>query len=252
MPGLQDPFSGNPQRAWQRRANPFCITLLHLAPESRHRALANESHANVYILLSGFAAALAISIRPNYLFSIPAFVLFSVVTTARTVTLEKYTHAIKQVTLFILAASLMIVFQFVPYFLHKNGPSVLLSALLATLHFSSGSSSMRIFHEQFFTKLTASFYLFMYLGVGTMLLVAIVRFRAHRTNLTDSIILSGTLFCLASIVGISYSCIRTHYIDHYSIMYVPYASVIFTYLCVLLCRENFRSMKSGVRLCGRF
>jgi hypothetical protein len=25
MPGLQDPFSGNPQRAWQRRANPVCI-----------------------------------------------------------------------------------------------------------------------------------------------------------------------------------------------------------------------------------
>jgi transposase, IS30 family len=23
--GLQDPFSGNPQRAWQRRANPVCI-----------------------------------------------------------------------------------------------------------------------------------------------------------------------------------------------------------------------------------
>ena len=35
MPGLQDPSSGNPQRAWQRRANPLCIALLHLAPESR-------------------------------------------------------------------------------------------------------------------------------------------------------------------------------------------------------------------------
>ena len=31
------PFSGNPQRAWQRRANPLCIALLHLAPESRAR-----------------------------------------------------------------------------------------------------------------------------------------------------------------------------------------------------------------------
>ena len=27
MPGLQDPFSGNPQRAWQRRANPVHIKL---------------------------------------------------------------------------------------------------------------------------------------------------------------------------------------------------------------------------------
>jgi len=38
MPMLQDPFSGNPQRAWQRRANPVCIALLHLAPESRPQA----------------------------------------------------------------------------------------------------------------------------------------------------------------------------------------------------------------------
>src|SRR4029077_16801953 len=37
IPWLQDPFSGNPQRAWQRRANPVCIALLHLAPESRRR-----------------------------------------------------------------------------------------------------------------------------------------------------------------------------------------------------------------------
>jgi hypothetical protein len=26
----------DPQRAWQRRANPVCLALLHLAPESRH------------------------------------------------------------------------------------------------------------------------------------------------------------------------------------------------------------------------
>ena len=31
MPGLQDPFPGDPQRAWQRRANPVRIDPLHLA-----------------------------------------------------------------------------------------------------------------------------------------------------------------------------------------------------------------------------
>jgi hypothetical protein len=35
MPGLQDPFPGDPQRAWQRRANPVLIALLHLVLESR-------------------------------------------------------------------------------------------------------------------------------------------------------------------------------------------------------------------------
>ena len=35
MPGLQDPFPGDPQRAWQRRANPVRIALLNLVLESR-------------------------------------------------------------------------------------------------------------------------------------------------------------------------------------------------------------------------
>jgi hypothetical protein len=44
MPRLQDFLSGNPQRAWQRRANPICIALLHLAPESRTRLSGRMSH----------------------------------------------------------------------------------------------------------------------------------------------------------------------------------------------------------------
>ena len=35
MPWLQDTFPGDPQRAWQRRANPVLIGLLHFAPEFR-------------------------------------------------------------------------------------------------------------------------------------------------------------------------------------------------------------------------
>ena len=34
MPRFQDPIPGDPQRAWQRRANPVFIDPLHLAPES--------------------------------------------------------------------------------------------------------------------------------------------------------------------------------------------------------------------------
>jgi hypothetical protein len=38
MPGLQDPFPGDPQGTWQRRANPVLIALLHLVLESRATA----------------------------------------------------------------------------------------------------------------------------------------------------------------------------------------------------------------------
>ena len=37
MPRFQDAIPGNPQRAWQRRANPVFIDPLHLAPESSVR-----------------------------------------------------------------------------------------------------------------------------------------------------------------------------------------------------------------------
>src|SRR5262245_30216938 len=35
MLGLHDPFPGDPQRAWQRRANPVLIALLHLGKGNR-------------------------------------------------------------------------------------------------------------------------------------------------------------------------------------------------------------------------
>ena len=43
VPGLQDPFPGDPQRAWQRRANPVRIALLHLVLESRPHSIQDSS-----------------------------------------------------------------------------------------------------------------------------------------------------------------------------------------------------------------
>ena len=43
MPRVQDAIPGNPQRAWQRRANPVLINPLHLAPES---TAADPNHPN--------------------------------------------------------------------------------------------------------------------------------------------------------------------------------------------------------------
>jgi hypothetical protein len=43
MPGLQDPFPGDPQRAWQGRANPVCIALLHLLQKKTPGENAPES-----------------------------------------------------------------------------------------------------------------------------------------------------------------------------------------------------------------
>jgi hypothetical protein len=49
MPRVQDAIPGNPQRAWQRRANPVLINPLHLAPESTiyRAAISNAGHHTI-------------------------------------------------------------------------------------------------------------------------------------------------------------------------------------------------------------
>src|SRR5208282_4985805 len=44
MPRLQDAVPGDPQRTWQRRANPLLIDPLHLAPESTRALNAEIDH----------------------------------------------------------------------------------------------------------------------------------------------------------------------------------------------------------------
>ena len=170
-------------------------------------------------------------------FTIPAFMLVAVMVISRSIGLEKHA-AIKQGALFVLAVSLITATQFVPYFFLKNGPSVLLSGLQALLHFPEGSSFIDIVESQFLTKDTLGFYIFMCISAGAMVFILIAHSKERRSDLTASIMLLGTLLSLASIMGIEYSAIKTHYHWHYSIMYVPYATVFFTYLCVIVCERR--------------
>lgn len=57
-------------------------------------------------------------------------------------------------------------------------------------------------------------------------------FRGKSPSWTNSIVVSGTVFCLASVIALNYSFLRLYH-DHYSIMFVPYAVISFTYLCIL-------------------
>jgi hypothetical protein len=212
-----------------------------------HRATANRSQADGYVLLAGFATAIAVSIRPNYLFTIPAFVLFILLAPAESGSLNKdYMHAIKRLLLFVLAVSLTTIIQFIPYFLDKRGPSLLIDAMLALARFSQGSHN-GVLEPQLFNDKTICFYVFMYLGVGALTLVVLGNLRERRADLTASILLSGAVLCLVSIAGINYSCMKTHYFAHYSIMYVPYASLVFTYLLVLTYEWKSHLVRSGVK-----
>jgi hypothetical protein len=220
----------------------FAASFIYLAIAAAHRALTNKRSANIYIGLSGFATAIAISIRPNYLFTMPAFILF-IFLANRSGREGKYAYAIRQTALFTLITSLMTISQFIPYLLNKSGLSVLVDASRALLfQFSSGSAS-EIFNDQFFTKEVVAFYSFMYLSIAIMFLTALFE---RRSNSRTPIFFSGTLFCLVSIICLNYSFGQTHYWPHNTIMYVPYAALIFLYIYVLTLTKRTSFIKHRV------
>jgi hypothetical protein len=220
-------------------AAPFAYFSIALS----HRAITYESHRGVYTIISGCMIAIAFSIHPDYLFTIPAFVLFYALAASSSDHPMRYSGAIIQITLFILAACLTATIQFVPYLFGIKTLSILISAMRALTQFSWGSLG-EAFRGQFFSGQTLAFYLCMYLGLGIMLLTALLsHFRSASKN---SIFLSGSLLCLASVIGLNYAFRRTHYYGQYSVMFAPYASVIFTHLFILIFGGEAYLIKSAL------
>ena len=219
----------------------FAASFAYLSIALSHRSITHESHRRIYTILAGCTTAIAFSIHPNYLFTIPAFVLFYAFASVPSENPMKYSPAIKRIALFISATCLTAMVQFIPYFFGIKTLSVLLSAMRALTQFSWGSLP-ETFHKQFLRE-TFAFYLGMYLSLGIMLLTALL---SHlRSTSKDSIFLAGSLLCLASVIGINYGVIKTHYWNRDSVMFAPYASVIFTYLFILVCGGEASLIKSA-------
>jgi hypothetical protein len=221
----------------------FAAVFMYQAIALWHRALQRKYSENLYIVLSAAATAIAVSIRPNYLFTIPAFAMFSIIPAIASTEIHKYIYVTKQLAIFGIALSFFILIQFVPYFFYVNGPSVLLSALLEMRHFSSGLSSTGLLKRQFIDQsVVALFYLCIYASLGFMLFISL-----HRKDHGNSYLirLSGILTCGIAIAGLDYSFLTIHFWGHYSIMFVPYAAVLITYLCILLFERESIPVKVG-------
>jgi hypothetical protein len=219
----------------------FAASFAYFSIALSHRSITYESHRTIYTIIAGCAAAIAFSIHPNYLLTIPAFVLFYAFAAVSSEDPMKHSHALQQIALFISAACLTAMVQFVPYFFDIKTVSVLIGAMRALTQFSWGSLTETL-HKQFLRE-TFAFYLGMYLSLGIMLLTAFLS--NFRATSKDSIFLSGSLLCLASVIGINYGVVRTHYWNRHSVMFTPYASVIFSYLFILVCREVTSLIKSA-------
>jgi hypothetical protein len=209
----------------------FAAVFMYQAIALWHRALQRKFGENHYIGCAA-ATAIAVSIRPNYLYAIPAFAMFSIIPAIALTEIHKYNYAIKQLALFGIALSFFILIQFVPYFFYVNGPSVLLSALLAMRQFSQGLSFIELLRSQFFDdRVVRLLYLCIYASLGFLLFISLQR----KDNGNSYVIrLSGILTCTIAIVALDYSFLTISFWPHYSIMLVPYAALLITYLCILV------------------
>jgi hypothetical protein len=218
----------------------FAASFAYFSIALSHRSITHESHRKIYTIIAGCTTAIAFSIHPNYFFTIPAFVLFYAFASGSSDNPMKYSRAINPIALFISAACLTAMVQFVPYCFDIKTLSVLIGAMRALTQFSWGSLT-ETFHKQFLRE-TFAFYLGMYLSLGIVSLTVLLRHL--RSTSKGSILLSGSLLCLASVIGINYGVVQTHYWNRYSIMFTPYASVIFTYLFVLVSEGEASPIKS--------
>lgn len=173
------------------------------------------------ILLAGVFAGLATLIRPNYLYTLPAFfILWTYLCLFQRS--KGVVHYIKKLTIFCLGFGGLISISFVPYLFIIGGLDRLVSALRAIAFFPK-LDQLNIIRVQLREILTIDFFIALLIA---MLAVVVMLIYRRATIKRHPQLLAATVFTLAALVGLEYSFIRTHYTTHNSILFLPYFMIL--------------------------
>ena len=165
--------------------------------------------------LSGIFLALAASIRPNFVFVILANFIFIFKTNNKLLKDKNqnlYKHKIFHFFNFNIGFFSIILISVIPYFLFKDGISVLIDGLSAIAGFDSKANFTLFFYNQL-----KFFYLVMYLGCAIFLKDVILGKFSH-----DKFSKDLGLFSILCIFLINSSLLGTHYLGHNLILFIPY------------------------------
>lgn len=173
---------------------------------------------------SGAMISIAASIRPNYIFIVPAFIML-VFSNRR-----DFESIVVSILQLLFGFCMVIICQFVPYFFNINDISSLVDGLNALNNFSNGLNYIQLLKQQFVVNKyyynaiqDGRFYIILYLSfIYIITNIAISWHDNRRLDKIDHIL----LFCLASIIMINISFMRTHYWKHYSVMFSPFATLM--------------------------
>lgn len=186
----------------------------------------NESFYNGF---SAIAAGFAASIRPNYLFVLPALATCAILVPR--LLSGRNASAAKQFFLFTMVASLTLIAQFVPYLFYADGVSTLAGALSAIQRFPLATSPLELLRAKFLVTFSAAaFYVLLYVCVLVLLFSLS---RRSRTGQPPKVMLYGTLTCSLSVFFLDLSFLSSHYWRHHVIMFVPFANIVVFYAYML-------------------
>lgn len=168
-------------------------------------------------LVPGVFAGLATLIRPNYLYTLPAFfVLWAYLCFFQQS--KGGIHCIKKIVTFCLGFGGVVFLSFIPYLFITGGLDSLISALHAIAFFPK-LDQLNIVKVQLREILTLDFYIA--LCIAMLALVSLVIFKRPLVR-GNAQLRGAAFFTVVALLGLEYSFIKTHYTTHNSILFLPY------------------------------
>ena len=168
--------------------------------------------------LAGILIAVAVSIRPNYLYVFLFFALWIVVVNAK---LYPVSYLTMIGLLFVSGFVALVALSFAPYLLIENGMILLGQGIKSLLQVSKHHDVKPLFYEQIFDDTQSYFYLSLYAGIAILLGLF-----WHPVEKDKTLLMKYGIPSSVSIVCLNVSLMQTHYWSHNSIMFVPYLIVI--------------------------
>jgi hypothetical protein len=201
--------------------------LVFFAIGAIHRGLTNSKYYFLWTVMAGVALSAAVSIRPNFLYTLPGLVLIYVLwwyIVREPISFKKH---ISMMLIFIFSFILGSLLQFIPYLFIKDGLVTVYSGLIALANFSIGSSPRAVISSQILNSSTFSFYLMLF-AMFNFLLFILLRINNDELKLLKKIF-AGLLGTGLALIGLEYQAISRHYYSHYGMMFVPFFGVFLTY-----------------------
>ena len=175
------------------------------------------------VALSGATAALAVLVRPNYASAVPSLLLLGLFPSTVNPHQRMFRNAIGQGAVFTVVFATTVLLSFLPYFLVADGPGVLRSGLAASASYPFQQQSLGRVAELQLLHSEGPFYVFLY-GALVTAVASVLRSRGGW--------LLPMMVAALSTAGLLYSIVSSHYLPHYTSMFVPYATMAVAYLIV--------------------